>query len=117
MTRNEMFGHTELTAHTAYLVLEQPLQRFAELQVHLLGKSADIMVALDDLARDVERLDAVGIDGALSQPLGIGNLLSLGIEDLHEVASYNLTLLLRVGDSSEVSEELLAGIDADDVQT
>ncbi len=117
MTGDEVLGHTQLAAHTAHLVLEEPLQGLAELQVHLLGQSADVVVALDDFAGDVKRLDAVRIDGALCQPTGIGNLLGLGIKDLHEVAADNLTLLFRVGDSGEVAEELLRGIDANDVQT
>ena len=107
MAGDEMLGHAHLTAHAAHLVLEQPLQGLAELQVHLLGQSAHVVVALDHLARDVERLDAVGIDGALGQPLGVGNLLSLGIEDLHEVAAYDFALLLGVGDAGQVGKELL----------
>ena len=68
MAAYEVLGDAKLTAHTAHLVLEEPLQRFAELEVHLLRQSADVMVTLDDLARDVQALDTVGIDGALSKP-------------------------------------------------
>ena len=82
-----MLRHTELTTHTTHLVFEQPLQRLAELQAHLLRQSAHVVVALDDLARDVQRLDTVRVDGTLRQPLGIGDLLRLGIEHLHEVAA------------------------------
>ena len=117
MARDEVLGHTHRAAHAAHLVLEEPLQRLAELEVHLLGQAADVVVALDDLARDVETLDAVGIDRALSEPLRTRLLLGLGIEDLDEVAADDLALLLGVGDASEVGEELLGGIDADDVET
>ena len=116
MAGDEMLRHTELTPHTTHLVLEQPLQRLAELQAHLLRQSSHIVMALDDLARDVQRLDTVWIDGTLRQPLGIGDLLRLGIEHLHEVAADDLTLLLRLIDTSQVSEELLAGIDTDHVE-
>ena len=102
-----MLRHAHLTAHAAHLVLEQPLQGFAELKVHLLWQSAHVVVALNHLARDVERLDAIGIDGALGQPLGVGNLLSLGIEDLHEVAAYDFAFLFGVGNAGQVSKELL----------
>ena len=117
MTGDEVLGHAQLTTHATYLVLEQPLQGLAQLQVHLLRQSSHVMVALDDLTRDVQRLDTVGIDGALCQPFGIGNLLGFGIEHLDEVATYNLTLLLWVSDTCEVAKELFAGIDANDVQT
>ena len=117
MTGDEMFGHAHLTTYATHLVLEQPLQGLAQLQVHLLGQSTHVVVALDDLTRDVERLDAVGINGALSEPTGIGNLTSLSIEHLDEVAADNLTLLLRVGNACQVAKELLGGIDTNHVQT
>ena len=66
-----------------------------------------MQVALDYLACDVERLDAVGVDCALSKPLCAGLLLSLSVEHLNEVAAYNLTLLLRIGYTSQIVEELL----------
>ena len=116
VTRDEVFGHLQLTAYATHFVLEQPLQGFAELEVHLLGQTAHVVVALDDLARDVERLDAVGIDGALSEPFGVGNLLGLGIEHFDEVATDDLTFLFGFGNACEVGKELLAGIDANDVQ-
>ena len=40
MALDEPFGHLQLVTYAAHLVLEQPLQRLAELQVHLLGQSA-----------------------------------------------------------------------------
>ena len=107
MAGDEMLRHAHLTAHAAHLVLKQPLQGLAELQVHLLGQSAHVVVALDYLARNVERLDAIGIDGALGQPLGVGNLLGLGIEHFHEVAAYDFAFLFGVGDTGQVGKELL----------
>ena len=68
MASDEMFGHAELTSHTTHLVLKEPLQRFAELQMHLLWQSAHVMMALDNLSGDVKTLYAVGIDGALCEP-------------------------------------------------
>ena len=117
MTLDETLRHLQLIAHAAHLVLEQPFQRFAELKLHVLGQPAHVVVALDGHAGDAQALDAVGIDGALSEPFGVGDLLSLGVEDLHEVAADDLALLLRVSDAFEVLEELLAGIHADDVQS
>ena len=103
-------------AHATHLILEQPLQRFAELQLHIFGKSAHVVVALDGHAGDAQALDAVGIYGALCQPFRIGNLLCLGVEHLNEVAADNLTLLLRVGHAFKVLEEPLRGVYAYDVE-
>ena len=91
--------------------------RFTQLQVHLFGQSAHIVVALDDLAGNIETLDTVGIDGSLSQPLGAFYLLGLGIEDLDEITAYNLTLLLGVGHAGKVGKELVTGVDAHHVET
>lgn len=77
-----MFGHSQFASHAADFVLEQPLQRLAQTEVHLLGQTAHIVMALDGLARNVQALDAVGINGALRQPAGIGYLVRFGIEDL-----------------------------------
>ena len=73
-------------------------------------------MALDDLARDVQALYAVGVNGALCQPAGIGYLVGFGVEHLHEVATDDFTLLFRVGHALQVLEEFLRRIHADDVQ-
>ena len=78
--------------------------------MHLLGQSAHIMMALDHLSCNVETLNAVGIYRTLSQPLGIRYLLGLRIEHLNEITAYYLALLLRVGHSFKVFEELLARV-------
>ena len=74
------------------------------------------MVAFDDLSRDVEALDAVGVDSALAEPLRVSDFLCLGVEHLDEIASDDFPLLFGVGHSVEVGEEASAGIHADDVQ-
>lgn len=47
MTGDEAFWHSEFAAHGAHFVFEEQAQRFAEFQVHLLGQSAYVVVALD----------------------------------------------------------------------
>ena len=116
MTGNQMFRHSHLTPYATYLVLEQPLQRFTKLQVHLLRQTAYVMMALDGLSRNIQALDTVGINRSLRQPLGIGYFPSFRIEHLHEVAADNLTLLLRIGHSLQILEELRTGIHANHVQ-
>ena len=51
---NEMLGHSQLTTHTAHLILEQPFQRFTELQVHLFRQSAHIVMTLDYLTCNIQ---------------------------------------------------------------
>ena len=84
----------------AHLVFEEPLQRFADAQVHFLRQSAHIVVTLDDLAGNVERFDAIRIDGALCQPLRIGYFFSFGIEYFYKIATDNLALLFRISNPS-----------------
>ena len=107
MTSNQVLWHTHRATYTANLILEQPLQRLTQLKVHLLRKTTYVVMTLDHLTGDIQALDTVRIDGTLSQPLGTSLLFSLSIENLHEVAADNLTLLLRVSNTSQVSKELL----------
>ena len=118
MTGDEVLRHAQLAPHTAHLVLEEPLQRLAELQVHLLGQSAYIVMALDDLTSNVQTLNAVRIDGALSQPAdsplqassrrgGLDDGLGLFIEHLHEVAANDFALLFGLGNACQISKEFL----------
>ncbi len=116
MTLDETFGHAHLVAYTAHLVLEEPSERFAELQVHLLGQTANVVVALDDHACNAQALYAVWVNRSLSQPFGIGYLLRLSIEDLYKVAADNLAFLLRVGYPLQVLEELFRSVHTYNVQ-
>ena len=75
------------------------------------------MVTLDDLAGNVERFDAIRVDGALRQPLRIGDFHGLGVKYVDESRTDNLAFAFRLFHSGEFCEELVAGIDADHVQT
>ena len=117
MTRDEMFRHAELASDAAHLVLEKPLKRFAKPEVHFFGQTAHVVVALDDLAGDVEAFDAVRIDGALTKPACALDFTSFGVENLHKVTTNDFALLLRVGHALQVGEETLGSVHADDVKT
>ena len=71
MPSDQMLRDAQLPPHVADLVLEQPLQGLAELQLHAFRKATHVVVALYYLAGDVAALDAVGIYGALGQPLDV----------------------------------------------
>ena len=117
MTGDKVLGHTQLSPYPTHFVLEEPLQWFTELEVHLLRQSAYIVMTLDDLACDIQTLYSIGIDGALCQPLGTFNLLGFGIEDLYKITADNLSLLLRIGHSCQIGKKLLTGINTDNVQS
>ena len=46
MAADEMVGQAQFPTQIAHLVLEQFAQRFDQLQIHPVGQTADIMVAL-----------------------------------------------------------------------
>ena len=86
------------------------------MKIHFLGQSAHVVVALDDLARDVQAFDAVWVDCSLGQPFGIGNFLCFCIEHINETFTDNFAFALGVSDARKFGEELLAGIHAYHVQ-
>ena len=117
MACDKVLGHAQLTANATYLVLEKPLERLAERQMHLLGQSTHVVVRLDDLTRNIERFNTVWIDGTLCKPLGILNLLCLGIEYFDKVAANDFALLFRITYSCQISKELLRCIHTNHIET
>src|ERR1019366_3905571 len=95
--------HPELFAGSSYLVLEEFAEGLDELQVHLLGQAAHVVVALDDGAgpAEADALDDVRVEGALDEPLAPGDALGLLFEDLDEDPADDLPLLLRVHDAGQ----------------
>ena len=84
--------------------------------MHLFGQTAYVMMALDDLARDIQTLNAVRINSALCQPFGVFYLLRLSIEDLHKVTTDDFSFLLGFFHACQVAQEFLTGIHAYHVQ-
>ena len=117
MAVDHLARQAECHAQLPHLVLEQLAQRLEQAQAQRLRQATDIVVALDGgrlLALGAARFDDVGVDGALRQPLGAYTLSSLVLEHLNELAADDLALGLRVGHTSQVAHELLAGVDVDD---
>ena len=70
-------------------------------------------IALDGdrlLALGAAGLDHVGVDGALGQPFGIGQLFGFSLEHLDKLAANDLALLLWVAHTLVVTHELLLGL-------
>ena len=106
------------SADPADLVLEKRTQRLDNLQVHLLRKTAHIVVGLDlgGDALDAGGLDHVRIDGSLGEPAGVLDGAGVFVEGLHEEPSDDLSLGLRLGNAGESVKELLGRVGSDDIE-
>ena len=116
MALDEVLGHAEGAAYGSHLVFEEEAQGLAEAQIHLLGEAADVVVALDGGAGDGEALDAVGVDGALGEPLDVADLAGFLVEDVDEAFADDLALALGIGHSGELAEEFFGCVDADHIE-
>ena len=118
MSPDQLLGDPERTADAAHLVLEEQAQRFDDPEVHLLGQPADVVVRLDRRrgAVDRHRLDHVGIDRPLRQPAHVLDPDRLVVEYLDEIAADDLALGLGIAHARQVTQELVAGLHALDVQ-
>src|SRR4051794_28431273 len=112
---HDLVGKVELRTESAHLVLEQTAQRFDELERHVLGQSADVVMALDDVGSAIAAaaLDDVGIQRALHEERGVGETPRVLLEDAYEQLADRLALLLRLGDAGERFEEPVSGVDVD----
>ncbi len=89
----------QLFGDGADFVLEQKAQRLDQLQVHVFGQAADIVMRLD-LGRALgARFDHVRVERALRQKRRVGQFAGLFLEDAHELFADDLALALRVGDA------------------
>jgi hypothetical protein len=80
------------------------------------GSHADVVVRLDDVrlaGAGTGRLDDVGVDGPLRQPVDALELACFLVEHLDEQAADDLALLLGVRDAGQRREETILGVDAD----
>src|SRR5215469_9387486 len=90
-----LIRHPQITANAPHLILEKIAQRLDQLQLHILGQAANIVVTLDSVRRTMNtaRLDNIGIERSLHQPtnlitrtlLGFDNPRSLIIEHRDEL--------------------------------
>ena len=81
--------------------LNRLAQRLDQLQRHVLGQPADVVVALDHRRRAVAAaaLDDVRVERALHEELGVGEPAGVLLEDADEQLADRLALLLGVGDA------------------
>ena len=118
MAAEDIRIQAEGAAYAAHLILEEEAERLHNLEVHLLWKSAHVVVALDGGRRALDRagLDHVRVDCTLSQPTRILDSLGNGIEFLHEILTDGLALLFRIRHTLEVREEAVGRLHTLDIQ-
>ena len=116
MPVDQAFHHSQFASHTAHLVFEKQTQGFAQFKIHLLGKTAYIVVALDDRPGNGKRLDDIGVYRPLCQPLHVFYLMGFFIEDIDKAFAYNLTLTLGFFHTGQFAIKFFFGIDPDNIQ-
>ncbi len=103
-------------------VLEQVLERLDQLELHLFGQAAHVVMRLDNLRRSAHRtrLDHIGIERTLHQPLDLAftflNPPGFPLEYFDEFVADNLALLLGIADAFELAEKAVGGIDGIETQ-
>ena len=81
----------------------------------MVGKSADVVVALDNDALAANAgFHHVGVDGALREEIDAAELFGLRFKDADELLADDLALALRLGDAGELGEKTLLCVHAHD---
>ena len=115
---DDLGGQAELAPDRAHLVLEEEAQRLDQLELHIGGQAADVVVRLDLVghAGILRRgaLDHVGVEGPLRQELERPRPGGVRLEDADEGVADPPSLLLGVADPGEFFEELPGGVGVDE---
>ena len=102
---HDLLGQAELLADRAHFVLEQVAQRLDELEVHVVGEAADVVVRLDVRVVAAARLDDVGIQRALHEEARVAEIARGFFEHADEQLADDLALALGIDDVVERAEE------------
>ena len=114
------WGQAQFHAYSAHLVLKQFAQGLNQLEVHVFGQTANVMMRLDDVRLTgfgAGRFDDIRIDGSLGQPFHIFQAGGLCVEHIDKSITDNLALLLRVGNTFQAIEKQVLGIGPDNFHT
>ena len=117
LTADQIFGQAQLTAGLTHLVFEQVAQRLHQLlEVHGVGQTADVVVALDNSGLTAQTaLNDIRVNGTLCQEIHLADLLGLLFKHTDELFADDLALALRLGDTSQLCKVTFAGIHTDKV--
>ncbi|KAF0806036.1 cytosine deaminase [Alcanivorax xiamenensis] len=114
---DHVIRQAEFEADLAHFVLEEFAQGLDELELHVFGEAAHVVVGFDDVGAagfGCGGFDHVGVNRALGEPVGVGELGGFGVEDVDEGVADDLAFLFRVFHAGEAGEEVVLGVDADD---
>src|SRR6266511_873479 len=112
---HHVLGQAQLGADPAHLVLEQQAQWLDQLEIHVVGEAADVVVALDGRGPRAARLDHVRVEGALDQVASVAVVPGHLLEYPDELVADRLALALRVGDAGQPLEEPVRRLDVHQV--
>ena len=113
---DEILGQAQLAAELAHLVLKEQAQRLDDLlKVDIVGKTADVVVALDDRGAAEAGFDHVGVDRALRKEVDRADFLRLFLEHADELLADDLALALGIGHAGELFKEAVLGVHTDKV--
>src|SRR5271157_6533701 len=110
MSPEDHFRHTELRPQVSHLIFEKLSEGLDQLQVHLFGQTAHVMVAFYSSRRATLERDAlynVRIKSPLSQEAHVRKLRSLGLKYPYKLFTNNFPFLFRVRDSLKLSQETI----------
>ena len=100
-------------AQLAHFVFKQIAQRLEQLEFHVFGQAADIVVRLDGVGFvgfRARAFDNVGVDGALRQPFGVGEFFLFCIKYFDEFGADDFAFALGVGNAGEFVKKLVFGV-------
>ena len=118
MPPDHLVRQSKLLADCSDFILEKFPQRFKKLQLHIFGKSADIMMALDIVSLAglcSGRLDNIRVDRPLCQPPGIVNFCRLFFEYFHKEIADDFSLFLRISFTGKTGQKALFRINTDNL--
>src|SRR5262249_14163994 len=122
MAEHDLARQAEGKPKLTHFIFEQLAQGLQKLQMERLRQAAHVVVRLDGvrfLGLGGCRFDHVRIDGALGEPLRArSRMLQLGslrLKDVHELATDDLALLLRVSHTGKLAQKYIARIDQVDL--
>ncbi len=115
LTPDDLLGQAQFLADGSDLVLEQVAQRLDELEFHVVGQAAHVVVGLDRCGGSGAGLDDIGIERALDEKRGITNRRRRLLEHPDEGLPDDLSLPLRVGDPGELLEKPVGRLDMHEV--
>ena len=113
LTPDDLVGKTEFCTNLAHFVLEQRPQGLDEFEVHVVGKTTDVVMALDLGCVLGSGFDDIRVQRSLHEETGVVETDLRILEDTDEEFADRLALFLGIGDAFESIEESIAGADMD----